>query len=145
MVYVNLDDVLVDLKLPPSVLEVPVPRFFIEDYKRALEEREKLLDVLLIQAGITDQRKGMRDPREVPADEPYPPPRSPPHSFPLRWWEIIICCSLPAPRSATSPILPTPLLIGQHKLHLIACLPFLLLPLPPSAPSETSSSLPHRT
>ena len=40
---------LVDLKLPPSVLEVPVPRFFIEDQQRALEEREKLLDVLMLQ------------------------------------------------------------------------------------------------
>ena len=49
MVFINLDDVLVDLKLPPSVLEVPVPRFFIEDQQRALEEREKLLDVLMVQ------------------------------------------------------------------------------------------------
>jgi len=64
VVFINLDDVLVDLKLPPSVLEVPVPRFFIEDQQRALEEREKLLDVLMVQAGITDNRKGGRDPRE---------------------------------------------------------------------------------
>ena len=32
--FVNLDDVLVDLKLSPAVLEVPVPRFFIEDQAR---------------------------------------------------------------------------------------------------------------
>ncbi len=29
--FVHLDDVLVDLKLTPDVLEVPVPRFFLED------------------------------------------------------------------------------------------------------------------
>ena len=55
---VNLDDVLVDLKLAPEVLEVPVPRFFIEDQAHALAEREKLLDVLLLQAGLTDKKKG---------------------------------------------------------------------------------------
>jgi len=53
---VNLDDVLVDLKLAPEVLEVPVPRFFIEDQAHALAEREKLLDVLLLQAGLTDKK-----------------------------------------------------------------------------------------
>jgi hypothetical protein len=29
--FVQLDDLLVDLKLTPDVLEVPVPRYFIED------------------------------------------------------------------------------------------------------------------
>lgn len=29
--WVNLDDILVDLKLTPEVLEVPVPKYFIED------------------------------------------------------------------------------------------------------------------
>lgn len=28
---VQLDDLLIDLKLTPDVLEVPVPRYFIED------------------------------------------------------------------------------------------------------------------
>ena len=45
--FVNLDDVLVDLKLTPEVLEVPVPKFFVEDQAQLLEEREKYLDVLL--------------------------------------------------------------------------------------------------
>ena len=35
--FVNLDDILVDLKLAPDVLEVPVPKFFREDQERALE------------------------------------------------------------------------------------------------------------
>jgi hypothetical protein len=43
--FINLDDVLVDLKLTPDVLEVPVPKFFIEDQQQLLEEREKYLDV----------------------------------------------------------------------------------------------------
>jgi hypothetical protein len=29
--FVQLDDLLIDLKLTPDVLEVPVPRCFIED------------------------------------------------------------------------------------------------------------------
>ena len=61
--FVNLDDVLVDLKLAPEVLEVPVPKYFIEDQARALEEREKLLDVLQLQAGI-DPKKGKAQARD---------------------------------------------------------------------------------
>ena len=61
--FVNLDDVLVDLKLTPDVLEVPVPKFFREDQERALEEREKLLDVLQLQAGI-DPKKGKAQARD---------------------------------------------------------------------------------
>ena len=61
--FVNLDDILVDLKLAPDVLEVPVPKYFIEDQARALEEREKLLDVLQLQAGI-DPKKGKTQARD---------------------------------------------------------------------------------
>ncbi len=61
--FVNLDDILVDLKLAPDVLEVPVPKFFREDQERALEEREKLLDVLQLQAGI-DPNKGKAQARD---------------------------------------------------------------------------------
>ena len=53
--FINLDDVLVDLKLAPDVLEVPVPKFFIEDQAHLLEEREKYLDVLLKEAGIVSK------------------------------------------------------------------------------------------
>ena len=51
--FINLDDVLVDLKLTPDVLEVPVPKFFIEDQAALLDQREQYLDVLLKEAGIT--------------------------------------------------------------------------------------------
>ena len=50
--FINLDDVLVDMKLSPDALEVPVPKFFIEDQASLLEEREKYLDVMLKEAGI---------------------------------------------------------------------------------------------
>jgi len=41
--YVNLDDILVDLKLPPETLEVPVPRYFIEDRATEIRNRNKLI------------------------------------------------------------------------------------------------------
>lgn len=34
--FVNLDDVLVDLKLAPEVLEVPIPSYFKEDKMKVL-------------------------------------------------------------------------------------------------------------
>lgn len=41
--YVNLDDVLVDLKLPPKVLDVPIPRYFREEAADKQASREKLV------------------------------------------------------------------------------------------------------
>mmetsp|Transcript_33895 Transcript_33895/g.44710 ORF Transcript_33895/g.44710 Transcript_33895/m.44710 type:complete len:899 (-) Transcript_33895:293-2989(-) len=41
--YVNLDDILVDLKLPPETLEVPVPRYFIQDNSSVQHMRQKLV------------------------------------------------------------------------------------------------------
>ena len=67
--FVNLDDILVDLKLAPDVLEVPVPKYFVEDQARALEEREKLLDVLQLQAAQAlaagKARRGAEDKRRT--------------------------------------------------------------------------------
>ncbi|KAG5185735.1 hypothetical protein JKP88DRAFT_257381 [Tribonema minus] len=47
--YVNLDDILVDLKLPPETLDVPVPRYFREDNAEEIEARDKL--VVLLEEG----------------------------------------------------------------------------------------------
>ena len=55
--FVNLDDVLVDLKLPPEVLEVPVPKYFVEEQASLIEEREKYLDVLMKEGGIEPARR----------------------------------------------------------------------------------------
>lgn len=54
--FLNLDEVLVDLKLPPSVLEVPVPRYFVEG-REDYEVREKLLDTYTQQFNLPDGSK----------------------------------------------------------------------------------------
>lgn len=41
--YVNLDDILIDLKLPPETLEVPVPRYFKENSTAAQRVRDKIV------------------------------------------------------------------------------------------------------
>jgi len=41
--YVHLDEILVDLKLSPSVLEIPVPRYFKEQFQKQLEQRDRLV------------------------------------------------------------------------------------------------------
>lgn len=45
--FINLDDILVDLKLGPEVLEVPVPKYFIEDRAKELDDRDKFLEALV--------------------------------------------------------------------------------------------------
>jgi hypothetical protein len=64
--FLNLDEVLVDLKLPPSVLEVPVPRYFIED-RKDIETREKLLDTYTLQFNLPDDSK---EDAETTGEEP---------------------------------------------------------------------------
>ena len=41
--YVHLDDILVDLKLSPETLEIPVPKYFKEDIAKRLEQRDRLV------------------------------------------------------------------------------------------------------
>lgn len=50
--YVNLDDILVDLKLTPDVLELPVPNYFIEDRKDELKQRDELMDTISMQHSL---------------------------------------------------------------------------------------------
>ena len=45
--FINLDEILVDLKLTPDVLEVPIPRYFVQDRSKALRERRELLEGLV--------------------------------------------------------------------------------------------------
>jgi hypothetical protein len=45
--FVSLDDILVDLKLTPEVLEVPVPKYYIEDRAKELDDRDKFLEALV--------------------------------------------------------------------------------------------------
>merc|ERR1719502_74865 len=46
--YVNLDDILVDLKLPPETLEVPVPRYFKDDKLDAIGLRDKTISQCMV-------------------------------------------------------------------------------------------------
>ncbi|GBF95030.1 hypothetical protein Rsub_07531 [Raphidocelis subcapitata] len=55
---VSLDDVLLDLKLPPEVLEVPVPRYFVEDRAQELGDRDKFLGALLEKYGLQAEPRG---------------------------------------------------------------------------------------
>lgn len=41
--YVHLDDILVDLKLSPETLEIPVPKYFREDNAKQLDQRDRLV------------------------------------------------------------------------------------------------------
>lgn len=41
--YVNLDDILVDLKLPPETLDIPIPRYIRQDYATEQVARDKLV------------------------------------------------------------------------------------------------------
>lgn len=43
--YVNLDDILVDLKLPPAMLEVPIPKYYVEDRQEELKNRNKVRSI----------------------------------------------------------------------------------------------------
>lgn len=45
--YVNLDDILSDLKLPPSTMEVPIPRYFKEDSAHHHNTRDKMVKVMM--------------------------------------------------------------------------------------------------
>jgi len=40
--FINFDDILVDLKLIPETLELPVPRYFVDERQKDLMLREKL-------------------------------------------------------------------------------------------------------
>ncbi|XP_067994169.1 dynein regulatory complex protein 11 isoform X3 [Melanerpes formicivorus] len=50
-----VDNILVDLKLLPEVLEVPIPRYFIKERMEVLQQREKMLDQILLNAGLQIQ------------------------------------------------------------------------------------------
>merc|ERR1711988_456968 len=45
--YPNLDDILVDLKLPPETLEVPVPSYFKENESHAMRLRDKMISTYM--------------------------------------------------------------------------------------------------
>ena len=54
---VHFDDILVDLKLNPQVVEVPIPRYFVSDRAQELAERQKFLESLM-------EKHGLKPPQE---------------------------------------------------------------------------------
>nr|XP_025960489.1 dynein regulatory complex protein 11 [Dromaius novaehollandiae] len=54
--YHYFDDILQDLKLPPEHIEIPIPRYFIKEKLKALQEREKFLTQILFHAGLQTQK-----------------------------------------------------------------------------------------
>lgn len=64
-IYINLDDILMDLKTDPRELEIPIPRYFLEDNRRDMERRKQLIDKLLIQFFGSDE------PEEDEIEDPY--------------------------------------------------------------------------
>ncbi|NWV21713.1 DRC11 protein, partial [Origma solitaria] len=50
-----VDDILMDLKRVPEVLEIPIPKYFVKENLRRLQERQKYLDEILLNAGLLEQ------------------------------------------------------------------------------------------
>jgi len=72
--YVNLDSVLVDLKLPPDTLEVPVPKYFREDSAEARKVRDKIVEgYMQVKHGVTEipleSSDGAQDSGSIPLDK----------------------------------------------------------------------------
>ncbi|NWJ03566.1 DRC11 protein, partial [Crypturellus undulatus] len=53
--YHYFDDILQDLKLLPEHIEIPIPKYFIKENRKVLQEREKLLAEILVNAGFQTQ------------------------------------------------------------------------------------------
>ncbi|NWV62649.1 DRC11 protein, partial [Malurus elegans] len=51
----NMEDVLRDLKRVPEDIEIPIPKYFLKENLRTLQEREKYLDEILLNAGLLEQ------------------------------------------------------------------------------------------
>ncbi|KFW05027.1 IQ and AAA domain-containing protein 1, partial [Fulmarus glacialis] len=51
-----IDNILEDLKLLPEDIEVPIPRYFVKEKLEVLQQREKILDQILLNAGLQTQK-----------------------------------------------------------------------------------------
>ncbi|XP_050756014.1 dynein regulatory complex protein 11 [Gymnogyps californianus] len=51
-----IDNILEDLKLLPEDIEIPIPRYFIKEKLEVLQQREKILDQILLNAGLQTQK-----------------------------------------------------------------------------------------
>ncbi|NXI36279.1 DRC11 protein, partial [Galbula dea] len=51
-----IDNILADLAILPEDLEVPIPRYFIKERLGVLQQREKMLDQILVDSGLQIQK-----------------------------------------------------------------------------------------
>ncbi|NXR57407.1 DRC11 protein, partial [Rhadina sibilatrix] len=51
----SLDGILMDLKRVPEAIEIPIPKYFIKENLRILQEREEYLHEILLNAGLLEQ------------------------------------------------------------------------------------------
>ena len=61
--FIDFDSILVDLKLVPETLELPVPRYFVDERQKDLSLREKLVQAL---AAARDAGRAELDPEPDP-------------------------------------------------------------------------------
>ncbi|XP_041913607.1 dynein regulatory complex protein 11 isoform X1 [Alosa sapidissima] len=59
--YHYMDDVIQDLKLTPEAIEIPIPKYFISERKKVLQDRAKMLSDILDIMGVVDNHKPIRD------------------------------------------------------------------------------------
>ncbi|XP_027561258.1 dynein regulatory complex protein 11 isoform X2 [Neopelma chrysocephalum] len=52
----HLDDLLMELSRPLEDIEIPIPKYFIEENLEVLQQREKTLDEILLNAGLQEQK-----------------------------------------------------------------------------------------
>ncbi|XP_027523881.1 dynein regulatory complex protein 11 isoform X2 [Corapipo altera] len=52
----DLDDILMELNRPLEDIEIPIPKYFIEENLEVLQQREKTLDEILLNAGLQEQK-----------------------------------------------------------------------------------------
>eukprot|EP01116_Phalansterium_solitarium_P018485 TRINITY_DN4902_c0_g1_i1.p1 TRINITY_DN4902_c0_g1~~TRINITY_DN4902_c0_g1_i1.p1 ORF type:complete len:633 (+),score=286.29 TRINITY_DN4902_c0_g1_i1:138-2036(+) len=67
--FIRLDDVLLDLKVTPEACELPVPRYYVSDRAKELEEREKLLNALVTQYNMKKDSAKRKASNTLPLDE----------------------------------------------------------------------------
>ncbi|NXA68856.1 DRC11 protein, partial [Mohoua ochrocephala] len=51
----HMDDILMDLQRVPEDIDIPIPKYFIKENLRMLQEREEYLEEILLNAGLLEQ------------------------------------------------------------------------------------------
>ncbi|NXB36804.1 DRC11 protein, partial [Eulacestoma nigropectus] len=51
----HMEDILMDLKRVPEDIDIPIPKYFIKENLRILQDRAKFLDEILLNAGLLEQ------------------------------------------------------------------------------------------